>query len=353
MKAPADLSTNLPVASLAGSSPWLAQCMLRVSDPAKSREFYENKLGMNFLTQLDFPDLKFSLLFFAYAADDDSIPDPSAPQADRAHWLWSRPYPTLELTHNWDSNEALVNGNSAPKGFGHIGIVVDDASKVVARLAETGVPVVREASPFADVGTLAFVEDPDSFWVEVIGRSGAPSFAPASDPLHECGLVGKDPVFAQVMIRVRDPAASIAFFEKLGMTKVASLHFPETSFSLYFMAYSSQPGPPAGASRAKVAAWLWKFRPCTIELTHNWVDNSDPAPQYTNGNETGLRGFGHVGVLVDDVYATTKRLDDDGYTVVRKAGPFKDVGEISFVASPMDNYWVELIQRSKNAQVFL
>lgn len=298
---------------------------------------------MKYLTTLDFEDLRFSLLFFAYT--DDTLPDPSLPRSDRAAWLWSRPYMTLELTYNWPDDSApqekLVNGNTKPdRGFGHVGVLVDSASDVVAKAEESGVKVVRKASPFADVGTIAFIEDPDAYWCEIIEKSaGAPSTGPA------LGLAGRSPVFAQTMLRVADPAASVAFFQRLGMRFLTQLDFPEFKFSLYFLAYSDAEPPAEDAPRSEKAEWLWRFRECTVELTHNWLETGEAAEEYTNGNEKGRRGFGHLGMVVEDVASATERLEGCGYDVVRPASPFKDVGTISFVSSPGESYWVELIQR--------
>lgn len=86
-------------ANMAGSAPVFAQTMLRVKDPKKTREFYETKLGMKFLTHADFPDLKFSLYLYAYT--DEDVVDPSLPQEERTKWLFGKSYPTIEITHNW------------------------------------------------------------------------------------------------------------------------------------------------------------------------------------------------------------------------------------------------------------
>lgn len=340
---PVTVSGSLAPASLVGSKPVFAQCMLRISDPAKSRDFYEGKLGMTYLTTLDFEDLRFSLLFFAYT--DDEVPDPSLPRSERAAWLWSRPYMTLELTHNWPDDgaarEKLVNGNTKPdRGFGHTGILVDSAGDLVDKASAAGVKIVRKASPFADVGTIAFIEDPDSYWCEIIEKSaGAPSAGPGR------GLAGKSPMFAQTMLRVTDPAASVAFFQRLGMRFLTQLDFPDFKFSLYFLGFTDAEVPPEDAPRAEKAAWLWRFKECTVELTHNWLEGGEDAEQYTNGNEKARRGFGHLGMVVEDVAGATERMESAGYTVVRPASPFKDVGTISFVSSPGESYWVELIQR--------
>jgi lactoylglutathione lyase len=340
MKVPVVVSKQEAPACVAGAHPVYAQCMLRVSDAERSRDFYEGKLGMTHLARAPFEDMKFSLDFYAYT--DEKLPDISKmSRAERANWLWSRTYPTMELTHNWDSDEKYVNGNSDQgRGFGHIGIVVDDVAATVRRLAATGVKVVREPSPFVDVGVIAFVEDPDGYWCEIIQRGGSES--PGADK----GLVGKDPVFAQVMMRVGDPAAEVAFYQRLGMKYIAHLDFPEKDFTLYFLAYTDLEGPPPSASRSEVAAWLWKVRDCTVELTHNWVDDAGEPASYASGNEKPFRGFGHVGIIVDDVEATTNQLEKAGHKIIRKPGPFQDVGFIAFIASPA-GYWIELIKRSE------
>lgn len=53
-----------------------------------------------------------------------------------------------------------------------------------------------------------------------------------------------------------------------------------------------------------------------LELTHNHGTESDPDFSYWNGN-TGQRGFGHIGFLVDDVYALHKTMSDDGIPFVK------------------------------------
>jgi lactoylglutathione lyase len=341
MKVPVAVARDSPSTSVAGPHPVYAQCMLRVADPKKSREFYERKLGMTHLMETRFDDLKFSLDFYAYT--DEELPNfENMSRAECTDWLWSRPYPTMELTHNWDSDEKYVNGNTDPgRGFGHIGIIVDDAAAAVKLLADTGVKVVRQPAPFMDVGVIAFVEDPDGYWCEIIQRGHR-----ASTGGPDRGFVGRDPVFAQVMTRVTDPMAEVAFYQKLGMKFIAQMDFPEKSFSLYFLAYADVECPPPSAPRAEVAAWLWEFRGCTIELTHNWVDESTEAISYASGNEKPFRGFGHVGIIVDDVEATANNLEKSGHKILRKPGPFQDVAFIAFVASPT-GYWIELIKRTQ------
>ncbi|KAK4534981.1 hypothetical protein CDCA_CDCA03G1006 [Cyanidium caldarium] len=159
-----------------GERPVFAQTMLRIKDAERSRAFYE-ALGMHFLTRFDFPELSFSLYFFALEKDP-TVPDMSAPQTERAKWLWSRPYPTLELTHNWGTEQqaefAYCNGNTEPgKGYGHIGFLVKDLHASCEAVEKAGYKVSRKPGPFQDVGEIAFIRDPDDYWIELIQSAPA------------------------------------------------------------------------------------------------------------------------------------------------------------------------------------
>ena len=120
--------------------------------------------------------------------------------------------------------------------------------------------------------------------------------------------------YLHTMIRVSDPAATIAFFELLGLKEVARYDMEAGRFSLIFLAV---PGNEEAAQ---------------VELTHNWDE----------AGYDGGRNFGHLAYQVDDVYESCQRLMDGGVTINR---PPRD-GRMAFVRSP-DNVSVELIQRGK------
>ncbi|ODU21769.1 MAG: lactoylglutathione lyase [Sphingomonas sp. SCN 67-18] len=112
------------------------------------------------------------------------------------------------------------------------------------------------------------------------------------------------------MIRVTDPAATVAFFELLGLREVRRIDNEKGRFTLIFMA---APGD----------------EDAQVELTHNW----DPE-RYDGG-----RNFGHLAYRVDNIYETCQRLMDGGVTINR---PPRD-GHMAFVRTP-DNISIELLQ---------
>jgi len=120
--------------------------MLRVTDLEKSIRFYTTVLGMKLLRQKDYPDGKFTLAFVGYGNEaDESV---------------------IELTHNWET-ESYNKGNA----FGHIAIEVDDVYQACDAMKKTGGKIIREAGPMnAGKTIIAFIEDPDGYEIELIGR---------------------------------------------------------------------------------------------------------------------------------------------------------------------------------------
>lgn len=120
--------------------------------------------------------------------------------------------------------------------------------------------------------------------------------------------------YLHTMVRVTDIDASLAFYcQALGLEELRRHDSEEGRFTLVFLAAK-------GDESAQV------------ELTHNW----DPEP-YDGG-----RNFGHLAYQVDDIYATCRRLADNGVTINR---PPRD-GRMAFVRSP-DGISIELLQRGQ------
>jgi lactoylglutathione lyase len=120
--------------------------MLRVGDLERSIEFYTNVLGMRLLRKKDYPDGRFTLAFVGYGDEQDNT--------------------VIELTHNWDTDSYNLG-----EGYGHIAIEVDDVYQAVDTLRERGGKVIREAGPMnAGTTIIAFVEDPDGYAIELLGK---------------------------------------------------------------------------------------------------------------------------------------------------------------------------------------
>jgi lactoylglutathione lyase len=116
--------------------------------------------------------------------------------------------------------------------------------------------------------------------------------------------------FLHSMIRVTDPAATVAFFQLLGLEERRRMENEAGRFTLIFLGV---PGDAGGE----------------VELTWNWDESGYP----------GGRNFGHLAYEVDDIYATCGRLREAGVTINR---PPRD-GRMAFVRTP-DNISVELLQ---------
>lgn len=141
--------------------------MLRIKDPQTSLDFYTRVLGMKLLRQLDFADWKFSLYFLAYVPENELIP---AESKANANYTFNRES-VLELTHNWGTETVAEipyhNGNSEPRGFGHICISVPDVQVACQRFEKLTVNFQKRLGE-GGMKNIAFIKDPDNYWIEVV-----------------------------------------------------------------------------------------------------------------------------------------------------------------------------------------
>lgn len=152
-----------------------AQTMQRVKDPSKSIPFYRDLLGMTLLRVCHFPEAKFSLYFLATLPAGVVPPDPEGP--DASEFINRIFEPVLELTHNHgtesDPDFKYHNGNDQDagqlRGFGHTGFLVDNLDEACADLEAKGV-IFKKRPAEGMMRGLAFVYDPDNYWIEIIQR---------------------------------------------------------------------------------------------------------------------------------------------------------------------------------------
>ena len=122
--------------------------MLRITDPEKSRAFYE-ALGFTFSRDMD-------------------IVRGGEPEATNYFFSLGDHKDVLELTYNHDGR-AYELGDA----YGHVAIAVDDLDTALAELKEQGIEPEREPYRVCEGGSrICFVRDPDQYRVELIDRSG-------------------------------------------------------------------------------------------------------------------------------------------------------------------------------------
>ncbi|MCK5640549.1 MAG: lactoylglutathione lyase [Gammaproteobacteria bacterium] len=126
----------------------LLHTMLRVGDLERSITFYTEIMGMTLLRRKDYPEGQFTLAFVGYGDEKDNS--------------------VIELTHNWDTDHYEPGS-----GFGHLALEVDDVYQATEAIRLQGGKVTRDAGPMnAGTTIIAFVEDPDGYAIELIGKKG-------------------------------------------------------------------------------------------------------------------------------------------------------------------------------------
>jgi lactoylglutathione lyase len=125
--------------------PSFLHTMVRITDPGRSRAFYE-ALGFRFSRDMDIVrngELEATNYFFSIG-DDENV---------------------LELTYNHDGRIYELGS-----GYGHIAVGVDDLDETLASLkSEHGIEPERPPYQVREGGSrICFVRDPDSYRIELI-----------------------------------------------------------------------------------------------------------------------------------------------------------------------------------------
>lgn len=133
--------------------------MIRVRDLDAAIEFF-GKLGLREVRRRDSERGRFTLVFLATDAEPGT--------------------PKLELTHNWDQEDAYSVG----RNFGHVAYEVDDIYGLCQELMDAGVTINR---PPRD-GRMAFVRSPDLISVELLQKGAA---LPVKEPWASMKNIGE------------------------------------------------------------------------------------------------------------------------------------------------------------------
>ena len=121
--------------------------MIRVLDLERSLKFYADVLELHEAHRLDFPD--FALVYLRNAQNDFEV----------------------ELTLNKGRTEPYTHGD----GYGHIGVVVPDATASQAALLAKGYkPAAVKEFKRGDelLARFFFIQDPDGYKIEMLERHG-------------------------------------------------------------------------------------------------------------------------------------------------------------------------------------
>ena len=126
--------------------PSFLHTMVRITDPAKSRAFYE-ALGFTFEREMDIVrngEKEATNYFYSLPGSDN----------------------VLELTYNHDGRTYDLG-----TGYGHIAIGVGDLDGTLAQLKSLGIEPERPPYQVREGGSrLCFVRDPDEYRIELIER---------------------------------------------------------------------------------------------------------------------------------------------------------------------------------------
>ena len=131
------------------SVPLYLHTMYRITDPDRSRSFYE-------------------ALGFTFAGDFDIVRNGER-EATNYFFSLGDQENVLELTFNHDGRTYELG-----TGYGHIAVGVDDLDGTLERLGAQGIEPERPPYSVREGGSrLCFVQDPDGYRIELIERASA------------------------------------------------------------------------------------------------------------------------------------------------------------------------------------
>ncbi|GAA6032866.1 hypothetical protein JCM8097_000836 [Rhodosporidiobolus ruineniae] len=158
-------------------------------------------------------------------------------------------------------------------------------------------------------------------------------------------------------LRIKDPKKALPFFKDvLGMRTLFT--YNAGSFSIFYMFHSEDDVD---------AEKVWADFPNQkglLELIHRHGSEDEASLEYKSGNEPAHAGFGHLGLIVDDVPQLVKRAQEFGCKVIKPQGvssaetvgwpegtpqPIEAYNQLysnmAMIECPDNHLWVELVPR--------
>jgi len=276
----------------------LATHRLRISDPEQSLLFYQQKLGMELIEQIQEKQCCRFFLGFDSGAD--------------------QPAALLELIHDRsDLALSVAPQPSRTEGYWKISIAVDNLDMARQRLLTNQVSV-GDAFEVPNVAYLCHLADPDGYCIELIQRSfriNTPDVA-----LKQNLPLGSHPTFLLSTIRVKDPKASLEFYRNiLGMRLLSRQQVSDRQMTLYFLAFTEERLPVPDIEAVENREWLWKRQYTQLELQHIWGTENQDEFTYRTDQEGGFGGLtfevpdAHQLDTLINMFGGPLLADPDGY----------------------------------------
>ncbi|XP_072049666.1 lactoylglutathione lyase-like isoform X1 [Amphiura filiformis] len=142
--------------------------MLLIKDPRKTLDFYSRILGMRMLYEAHVPALSCSTFYMGFAKAEDIPKD----KAKKLEW-WSMLSGCIEFRYKYGTDtdksfKGYHNGQSDPRGFGHIAVRVPNIDDAVKRFELLGVEFAEKPKQGP-----AYIKDPDGYWIEICSGGNA------------------------------------------------------------------------------------------------------------------------------------------------------------------------------------
>ncbi|MFT4638350.1 MAG: lactoylglutathione lyase [Verrucomicrobiales bacterium] len=263
----------------------LSELRLDISNPEASLDFYVGKLGMELVSENDFPEQEEAIYELAFV------------------------YGTrLNLRHR--SGEAYENASykeSENDVYWKIGVTIADVDLARQRLIEGGIEVTKPCQ-FYDIGYLCHLEDPDGYCIELLQHRFGKILQPR--PPMEGYPLGNEPRLGQISLTVRDAEESLAFYrDTLGMRLLSRQEVFAHGFTLTFLAFTDEPPPNPSINAVENREWLWQRPYTTLEL-RVYASHTQRAA-HPPESQLGFRGISIAGPEAE----RQKYRDPDGVLV--------------------------------------